>query len=59
MRTDRQTDLVDLEGNPGSRDDDLLNAIHIREHPLIIEAVWSCVTEEHTVEPIHEVITAG
>lgn len=50
---------MDLEGNPGSRDDDLLNAIHIREHPLIIEAVWPCISEEHTVETIHEVITAG
>ena len=48
--------LVDLECNPCSRNDDLLNAVHIAEHPLIVQGVGAGITKKHTVETIHEVV---
>ena len=50
--------LVDLECNPCSRNDDLLNAVHITEHPFIIHGIGAGITKKHPVETIHEVIIA-
>ena len=49
---------MDLEGNPGGRDDDLLDGVYIGEHPLIVEVVWACISKEHSVESVHKVVTA-
>ena len=49
---------MDLQSNPSSRYDDLLDAVDIIEHPLIIHGIGAGITKKHTVQPVHEVIIA-
>ena len=49
---------MDLECNPGGRNDDLLDAVHITEHPLIVHGVGAGITKKHPVETVHEIIIA-
>lgn len=48
---------MDLECYPSCRNDDVLYGIDVQEHPLVIGAIGPCVTKEHAVETIHEVVT--
>ena len=48
--------LVDLEGNAGGRDDDILDAVHLLEHPHVVRVVRTGVTQEHPVEAVHEIV---
>lgn len=48
--------LMDLECDPCSRNDNLLDAIHVTEHPLIIHGIGAGITKKHTVETVHEII---
>ena len=47
---------MDFKSNPGSWDDDLLNAVNITKDPLIIDGIRTSITKKHTVETVHEVV---
>ena len=47
---------MDLECDPGSRDDNLLDAVDVTKHPLVIHSIRASVSEEHTVETVHKVV---
>lgn len=51
--------LVHFESYPCSWNDDLLDTVHILEHPLISRMIRSSVTQEHTIQTVHKVITGG
>ena len=49
--------LVDLEGDAGGRDDDVLNAVHLLKHPHVVGVVGAGISQEHAIQAIHEVVT--
>ena len=46
-----------FERYPGSRDDDVLDAVHVLKDPLIACMVRTSVSQEHAVQTVHEIVT--
>ena len=51
--------LVDLQCDSGSRYNDLLDTVHVSEHPLVVRAVGPGIAKEHAIEPVHEIVATG
>ena len=48
---------MDFESNSGSWNDDVLDTVHVLEHPLISRMIGTSIAKEHPVESIHEVVS--
>ena len=48
--------LMHFECNTCGGNDDVLDAVHVLEHPIIIGMVGPGITKKHPVKSVHEVV---